>query len=80
MPRFVRNFWIETETDARSKPVGTGPTTKDGGFTTLIYYRNEGSVSGPVRIDGKCLSSGELVLLIEHDGKEVARLHLGKRD
>lgn len=45
MPRSVRNFWIELNIDGRKTCVGTGPRSKDGGFSCAIHIREEGGIS-----------------------------------
>lgn len=58
MPRFVRNFWVETISDGKAK--ATGPRTADGGFSVNIKVRDKGSVSpNSVDIFGKCEKFGD---------------------
>ena len=54
MPRFVRNFWIEGETEDGVR-FGGGPRAKDGGFAVRIYMRQDGAVAGPIRITGESI-------------------------
>jgi hypothetical protein len=61
MPRCVRNFWVEVD-GGNARPIATGPRAKDGGIDVRIYVRDDGSVSGPVRICGRVSSSGDLIL------------------
>lgn len=53
MPRNVRNFWIETNADGIEKTQETGPRNKEGGFSTNIYIRNEGTVEKILSISGR---------------------------
>ena len=63
MPKHVRNFWVELSTDARSKPVASGPRSKDGGFHLKILMRENGEVSPKeIMIVGQCMSDGTLLV------------------
>lgn len=75
MPRIVRNFWIETNSDARKRPIGTGPKRKDGGFETVIYMRDKGQVVCAMRLMGVANTDGSLTLRVYQDGKEVTTVN-----
>jgi hypothetical protein len=65
MPRNVRNFWIEVNTNdgTRKKPLRTGPVSKDGGFDIKILMRDDGEVSDKeIWITGRIMADGTLVV------------------
>lgn len=62
MPRFVRNFWIETDVDGASRTLAGGPRRKDGGFKTVIYAKINGDPHVVARIEGRVMSNGNLIL------------------
>lgn len=45
MPRCVRNFWVEVNSDARAKAIGTGPVSKDGRMKIRLFVREKGKIS-----------------------------------
>ena len=65
MPRNVRNFWIEGETDNGTE-FGTGPRAKEGGFFADIYMREDGGVRHALKIRG-WVDGDRVVLDLEHD-------------
>ena len=79
MPRNVRNFWIEGETDSGTS-FATGPRAKDEGFTARIFMRHEGQVVGPVHIAGQVTRDGEIVLSIERRMTGTAGVYISATD
>lgn len=75
MPRIVRNFWIETNSDARKSTIGTGPKRKDGGFETVVYMRDKGQVVCAMRLMGVANTDGSLTLRVYQDGKVIATVN-----
>ncbi len=66
----ISNFWMVTNVDGQSTTNATGPRAADGGFTTVIYQRDAGNITTAVRITGRALSNGALVLEIEGDDRQ----------
>ena len=60
----TRNFWIEADIDGRKTELAGGPRRKDGGFSMVIYMRNEGGIDRPIKIDGFVKSDGSLMLRV----------------
>lgn len=54
MPRCVRNFWCEVNSDARKNPVKTGPIGKDRHMTIKLYVRQSGQIS-PLVLHVDCI-------------------------
>lgn len=80
MPRNVRNFWIEGNVDGRATHIGIGPQSQDGGFSLRILIRENGDISPRVlRIDGRALSDGKLVVDVSGDGARLVSSTHGSR-
>lgn len=59
MPRFVRNFWARVTSDARKKPVETGPLSSGGGIDVEVLLREAGEISDyRIEIDGRVFVNG----------------------
>jgi hypothetical protein len=72
MPRNVRNFWIETNTDGIEKTQAIGPKRKEGGFQTNIFIRNNGCVEKILSVSGKA-ADGTLILEVNGADKFLAK-------
>jgi hypothetical protein len=68
----MRNFWVETRADGNKTTQSTGPRTKDGGFSTKVYVRDNGESRLMVRIFGLVNAVGDLELWAENDEGEQA--------
>jgi hypothetical protein len=80
MAQRVRNFWIETNVDGRASKDGTGPNSKDGGFTSQLFIRDHGSVRLAVEITGRPSRDGSRVILTVEAAKGVDRDRLFNED
>ena len=65
MPRNVRNFWVEGHIDGRASSFSGGPQRRDGGFSMTVYQRDKGSIVTALRVSGRTLSDGSIVLDVE---------------
>lgn len=65
MPQNVRNFWVEGNIDGRGPVNFGGPKARDGGFEMTVYQRDEGDVTVALRLAGRALSDGRLVLDVQ---------------
>lgn len=72
MPRNVRNFWHNLVVDGRSTDIGTGPVSKDGGFSQTMLIRHEGRVVTAVLVEGRPTRDGRLRLSL-HVSPEALR-------
>ena len=79
MPKNVRNFWIETEVDGLARKMESGPQNKEGGFTTKVLVREDGSISDSyLMITGEATEEGDLFLTVAMHRKSgsVTRMQL----
>ena len=69
----TRNFWIEAGIDGMKTQLKGGPRAKDGGFSMVIYMRNEGGIDRPIDIEGIAKPDGSLVLRVtdKENNKEI---------
>jgi len=58
----TRNFWIEGRVDGRKSEISGGPQSKDGGFSLVVYMRDEGTSKVGVKLDGFVDGEGRLHL------------------
>lgn len=67
----TRNFWIEGRVDGRKSEITGGPQRKDGGFSLVVYMRDEGTSKAAVKVEGYVDSDGRLHLCAKdcEDGK-----------
>jgi len=66
----MRNFWIEGRVDGRKSEISGGPQSKDGGFSLVVYMRDEGTSKAAVKVEGYADSDGRLHLCAkDSDGK-----------
>lgn len=60
--RNVRNFWIETSAEGVVKTQATGPRSKNGGFTTRIYAREDATSVQILEVQGYAITDTHLRL------------------
>jgi len=70
MPRFLRPFWGTIDSPTRSKLIGSGPGTKDGGMSMDLYVAKEGHVHHAVDIRCEVIS-GRRHVVVAHEGQIV---------
>lgn len=63
----VRNFWIEASIDGRKTKLASGPISKDGGATVMIYQRENGEIKTAFDIRCKVTASGNLITSVFDD-------------
>ncbi len=67
----VRNWWVTTKIDGRTRALTGGPLAADGGLTVELMQRDKGKKIRALRIDGLATHDGRLVLwVIGPDGQE----------
>lgn len=74
MPRFVRPSYFTVRSDSRSKPFGTGPSTRTGELSATLSVRDAGSVLPLLDVDAIASADGASVLVRVTDkrtGREV---------
>ena len=64
----IRNFWSSVRVDGRINPVEFSPQAANGGFTQVIYVRQENGPVVAARITGEAYQDGTLVLYVEAGG------------
>jgi hypothetical protein len=73
MPQNLRNFWISGDVDGTASGIrGTGPRSKDGGFTLKVEMRSGGKGFDALTIAGTVDPDGKLWLHVkDHNGDTV---------
>lgn len=74
MPRNVRNFFIHAVVDGLSRPIRSGPVSKEGGFTLTVYQRHEGEVVRALVLEGFASLNGQLRLVAYEPGSDESRV------
>jgi len=57
----MRNFWIEGDVDGRKTSLAGGPQGAGGGFSLIVYQREDGDSKVGVCVRGNVVN-GELIL------------------
>lgn len=68
--RSCRNFWVETVVDGCDTRDAAGPRSKDGGFVTTVYVRENGGSAKKVTIEGFVTQADLLQLHVNVEGHD----------
>jgi hypothetical protein len=60
----MRNFWIEGNVDGRRTQITGGPQGSGGGFSLVVYQRENNTSKVGVRVTGRVVN-GELILDVD---------------
>ena len=63
IPKSVRNFWIEITIDGRKEVLKAGPKSKNGGFSLIVYQRDNEKIIKTAQITGIADRENRLRLL-----------------